>query len=132
VKGPPELETLLADHSEDVREVFDRLRTLVLAVMPGVTEEVDLPDHLTAYGYVEGVRTTTRMRMRDLLVAIAPHSRHVNLQFADGALLDDPEGLVEGTGKRIRHVKVRTLADAERPALRRLIEAQLEARRPIG
>lgn len=42
--------------------------------------------------------------------------------------LDDPDGLVEGTGKRIRHVKVRTIDDAERPALRRLIEQQIRLR----
>ena len=67
--------------------------------------------------------------MRDLLFAIAPHRQHVNLQFADGALLPDPGSLMEGTGKRIRHVKCRTPEDAARPALRALVDEQLAAYR---
>ena len=47
------------------------------------------------------------MQMRDLLFALIPHAGWVNLQLADGALLPNPDGLIEGTGKRIRHVKVR-------------------------
>jgi hypothetical protein len=32
--------------------------------------------------------------------------RHVNIGFFNGAGLDDPAGLLEGTGKRMRHVKL--------------------------
>ena len=44
-----------------------------------------------------------------LLERITPVVREVfhalrALQLADGALLTDPAGIVEGTGKRIRHV----------------------------
>ncbi len=52
--------------------------------------------------------------MRDLLFAIIPHKSCVNLQLADGAELPDPDGRIEGTGKRIRHVKVRSVEDASR------------------
>jgi len=34
-------------------------------------------------------------------------SAHVNVGFFFGAALDDPAGLLEGTGKRMRHVKIR-------------------------
>ena len=34
-------------------------------------------------------------------------SAHVNLGFFHGAALDDPAGLLEGAGKRMRHVKIR-------------------------
>jgi hypothetical protein len=39
-----------------------------------------------------------------------------------GADLPDPEGLLEGGGKLLRHVKIRSLEDLEQPALRNLIE----------
>ena len=42
---------------------------------------------------------------------IAAHKAHVNLGFYDGAALTDPKGLLEGTGKKMRHVKI-TDADA--------------------
>jgi hypothetical protein len=47
----------------------------------------------------------------------------VNIGFWDGVSLPDPEGLLEGTGKRARHVKIRSLPDLERPAVRVLIKS---------
>ncbi len=38
---------------------------------------------------------------------VLAYSKHVNLGFCDGAALSDPAGLLEGTGKTMRHVKVR-------------------------
>jgi hypothetical protein len=51
------------------------------------------------------------------------------VQLADGAMLDDPTGIVEGTGKRIRHVKCRSLDDVARPGLRALLVEQAARRR---
>ncbi len=47
---------------------------------------------------------------------------HVNVGFYFGALLDDPAGLLEGTGKRGRHVKLWPHREVDHPALARLIE----------
>lgn len=47
---------------------------------------------------------------------------HVNLGFYEGASIDDPLVLLEGTGKRMRHVKLRPGVDADAMALCRLIE----------
>lgn len=52
----------------------------------------------------------------------------MNLQLVDGAELADPTGIVEGTGKRIRHVKLRTPEDADRDDIRSLIRAQIRVR----
>jgi hypothetical protein len=89
--------------------------------MPEAREIVDWGNHLLAYSLGE--------RMRDLAFAIIAHKAHVNLQLADGVDLADPDGLVEGTGKRIRHVKCRSIEDCDRPALRRLIDQQIAATR---
>lgn len=48
---------------------------------------------------------------------------HVNLGFYQGADLDDPKGLLEGSGKRMRHVKVRWGQPADEAALAALIAA---------
>ncbi len=48
---------------------------------------------------------------------------HVNVGFFHGAMLDDPAGLLEGTGKRMRHVKLRPAQHADTAALRELIAA---------
>lgn len=47
---------------------------------------------------------------------------HVNVGFFLGAGLDDPAQLLEGEGKRMRHVKLRPDRPCDAPALRNLIE----------
>lgn len=50
-------------------------------------------------------------------------SAHVNVGFFHGAVLDDPAGLLEGTGKRMRHVKLRFGHQVDGTALSALIAA---------
>jgi hypothetical protein len=47
---------------------------------------------------------------------------HVNVGFFQGASLPDPAGLLEGNGKRMRHVKLRPEAPIDEAALDALIE----------
>ncbi|HXC57646.1 MAG TPA: DUF1801 domain-containing protein [Rhizomicrobium sp.] len=48
---------------------------------------------------------------------------HANVGFYHGAMLADPAGLLEGEGKRMRHVKLRPGKVLEVEALQDLIEA---------
>ena len=48
---------------------------------------------------------------------------HINVGFFQGASLPDPARLLQGTGKFMRHVKLKPGTAANAPALRRLIEA---------
>jgi hypothetical protein len=48
---------------------------------------------------------------------------HVNVGFFQGASLPDPARLLEGTGKFMRHVKLKLGTAPNAAALRRLIEA---------
>jgi hypothetical protein len=48
---------------------------------------------------------------------------HVNVGFFYGALLDDPVGLLEGGGKRMRHVKLKPGRKVASGALGALIDA---------
>src|ERR1044071_9032237 len=47
---------------------------------------------------------------------------HVNVGLFFGALLSDPAGLLEGTGKRGRHVKLRPGREVDAEALAQLID----------
>jgi len=47
---------------------------------------------------------------------------HVNVGFFRGAEIADPEGLLQGTGKFMRHVKIRPERNVDAPALMTLIE----------
>jgi hypothetical protein len=48
---------------------------------------------------------------------------HVNVGFYNGARLDDPGGLLEGAGKRMRHVKLKPGREPDLAALGDLIDA---------
>jgi len=103
-----------------VADIARALRRTVLTSCPDAVEWFDPGNGLLAIG-------SSRV-MRDLLFAIIPHKAHVNLQLADGAELPNPDGRIQGTGKRIRHVKVRSVEDAGTSWVRSVIEAQLAHR----
>jgi len=54
---------------------------------------------------------------------VGVYRAHANVGFFHGADLEDPTGLLEGTGKRMRHVKVKPGVDLNASALAALIRA---------
>ena len=104
-----------------LRPVVNALRALVYEIDPSACEVVRLGDRAATYGV--GPR-----RMVDGYAYILPHTRWVNLGFYRGAYLADPNAVLEGTGAKMRHVKVRSLEDVGNPALRTLVEAALAER----
>ncbi len=48
---------------------------------------------------------------------------HITLGFLRGTSLPDPAKLLEGTGKSLRHVKLRSMDDLGKPALKKLVQA---------
>jgi hypothetical protein len=60
---------------------------------------------------------------------IGAYRDHVNLGFYYGAELSDPEHLLEGSGKKLRHIKVREIEEIDRPALCQFVQSSLEERK---
>ena len=110
----------LADKRPAVAETARALRATVLAGFPGAVETFDGADGLLAIGPGASIRA--------FWFAIIPHTAHVNLQLADGVDLPNPDGRIEGTGKRVRHIKVRSEDDARSVPVRRAIADQVSAR----
>jgi hypothetical protein len=110
----------LASYSAEVHELADRVRTFVLTVWPEAVEQVHVPQKAIGYGVGQ--------KMAEVVCVIMPLKTAVNLGFARGTELPDPARLLEGTGKRARHVKITTTADLENPAVRALLEAAVAAR----
>lgn len=84
-----------------------------------VNEMVDVSSKIIAYGYSP--------KYADLVCAIAPYKSQVNLMFSHGTELSDPQHLLEGTGKKARHVKISCIEVVDNSALRELIK-QAEAK----
>jgi hypothetical protein len=75
------------------------------------------------YLYHSSVNYSLSQSTFERICYIAPFKDHVNLGFMFGVHLDDPEGLLEGEGERLRHVKVRSANAADNPALKALVKA---------
>lgn len=115
-------EEALSGSSSQVREIADRLRALIIDVYPEVVE-VPWPKQ-KIIGYVVGPK-----KMSEHFCYIGAYRAHVNLGFYYGAELADPLGLMEGTGKNLRHIKVKNIEKVDQPALRDIIQDSLEERK---
>ena len=60
-------------------------------------------------------------KARESFISIAGYPRWVTLFFLDGARLDDPQGLLEGDGRQVRGIRLKTPADLDSPAVAALI-----------
>ena len=109
VERDPAIERWMVEHSGDLGDIAAKW----FAVMRSCGEDVreTLHDgHPTAcvrdaaFGYVNAF------------------TAHVNVGFFRGAELADPSGLLQGTGKYMRHVKLKPGVDVDSVALRLLIE----------
>jgi hypothetical protein len=69
-------------------------------------------------------------KMSEHYCYIGVYKDHVNLGFNYGAELPDPEGLLQGSGKLLRHVKIADPEDLSNSALRRLVEVASKYRMP--
>lgn len=109
-----------------VQPIARRLREIVTDVDPDFVEVVRLGDPAATYG-------VGPKKMSEGYAYIMPQSKWVNLGFYKGAVLPDPENIMEGTGKQLRHVKVRSMDDAANPAIRDLLkEALFERKQALG
>lgn len=99
---------------EPLWPIMDRLRSIILEIDPDACEVVRLGDRAATYGC--GPR-----KMIEGYSYIMPFAKWVNLGFFRGVSLPDPQNLLEGSGKKLRHVKMRSLTDTERPGVRQLI-----------
>src|SRR5216684_5114154 len=106
---PPALIKFLKPYDREIRDLALKLRAMVLEEMAPCYENIYDAYSAVAIGY------GTSERLSDGVFHIAVYSNHVNLGFNDGAMLDDPKGILQGAGSRIRHVTIKTTADLEQP-----------------
>lgn len=105
----PRVDEWLQDHPKTLRSIVVAARDLLDSGLPEARETIK-------WGYPTWVG-------KGNVAAIQPYSEHVNLQFYRGARLPDPDGVLEGTGKELRHVKLRHAKDVKTPAVKALVRA---------
>jgi Domain of unknown function (DU1801) len=109
-------------------EPFDRpVRELALAARELVLEEMEpcVEPMYDAYNAV-ALGYGSSERLKDGVCRIAVYARHVNIGFNNGAELDNKKCLLEVSGRRVRHITIKTPADLQNPAVRGYLRAAYE------
>lgn len=114
-----DLARLILEKHAAHHELYLEAHRLVVEVVPDIRYSVDLVDGAIGYG--------ARQLGYDGwgMAALSPHKEWVSLVLFRGAALDDPDGLLEGSGTMVRHVKLRSLDELmiRREPLARLLKA---------
>jgi len=118
-KPPKELIDLLKPYDRGIQELTLALRQLVLEEMAPCCEYI-LEVYIIALHY------GPTHRMKDGICYIGVIKDHVNLGFIRGSELADPQRILEGTGKQMRHIKIRNMSDLLRPAIRAYLQEACE------
>jgi len=117
-------EDLLNITPNELRPIVVALKNLILELDVKTCEVVRLGDKAATYG-------VGPKKMSEGYVYIMPHKKWVNLGFYKGAALEDKHGLLEGTGKKLRHIKMHHLEAVHEPEVRSLKQLAIaERQRP--
>ena len=115
----PQLLGFLAAYDRPISDLALALREIILEEAPDASESVYQVYTVAIWFGFSG-------KMKDMFCYITTNARHINLGFPRGTSLPDPNRVLEGDGKTMRHIKFRSEGDLERPFVRRYIQAAME------
>jgi len=123
-KPPRELLEFLYRYDSAVQSLALGLRKLIHEEMAPCHEYIfEMRSKVVLlYGATERV-------IADGICNIGVFARHVTLGFPRGTDLEDPAGVLQGTGKAMRHIRLKKLSDLDRPEIRALLQ---QARKHAG
>ncbi|HLC03693.1 MAG TPA: DUF1801 domain-containing protein [Anaerolineales bacterium] len=110
---------------EYVKSLDDSQAEIVTALRQQVMKAV--PEAREAFKWAQPV-----YEVNGPLCYIKAFSDYVNFGFWRGAELDDPHGLLQGTGDRMRHVKLTSVKDLRKKALQDYLRAAASLNRTKG
>lgn len=92
--------------------------------LPGAVELIYDKANALAIGFGPDERASNAIN------SIAVYSNWINLYFFEGDSLPDPDGLLKGSGVMVRHIRITSVEDLDRPAVKALMAAALRAADP--
>jgi hypothetical protein len=105
-----------------------KLTKLVLAKLrprfPGAVELVYDKKRSLVIGFCPDERAS------NVINSIGVYSKWINLYFFEGDTLADPDGLLQGSGHTVRSVRITSVADLDRPAVKQLMAEALKRADP--
>ncbi|WP_298421864.1 DUF1801 domain-containing protein [uncultured Kordia sp.] len=100
-------------------DLYADLRNYVLELYPEANELVYHTHALTSVFSISE-------KLSDAFCMIPIYTNHLNLGFNKGVLLNDPNKLLVGTGKLIRHIPIKSVADYRNDSVKKLITLAIE------
>ena len=94
----------------DLRPTLQAARKTIKALAPKGTKELAWRTWPIRYSVAD-----------TYVVGVGNYPRWISIYFFRGAELADPDRVLEGSGKGMRHIKLRGTKDAQGPALKKLI-----------
>jgi hypothetical protein len=127
MERPPDSQLIgfLEAYGRHISDLTLALREIILEEAPDASESIYRVYTVAIWFGFSG-------KMKDMFCYIATNAGHVNLGFPRGASMPDPNRVLEGDGKTMRHIKFRTLRDVEQPFVVRYIQAAMEQAAPAG
>ena len=113
------INTFLSSYNEEVFNHALKLREVILAKLPGISEQVDLPARMIAYCFGQ--------KYAEMICTIIPSEKGLKLGFYKGNELPDPDGLLQGNGKISRYVEIKSEKEIKSAALKRLLAEGFKA-----
>jgi hypothetical protein len=119
---PPDRRLLnyLSAYDPHISDLTLALREVVLQEAPDAIESI-VKTYAVSIGF-----SFTGKPLKDGFCHIVTYPSHVNLGFNRGALLPDPNKVLLGKGKAIRHITIKDQSELGRPFVRRYLQAAIE------
>lgn len=115
-------EDILAIARPELRPVCESLRDQIASLHNGVIEVVWPKQKIASFG-------VGPKKLTEHYAYIAVQGSHINLGFYHGTSLADPKSLLEGTGRELRHVKLRDVASTKNAAVTALLRQAIAERK---
>jgi len=103
-----EVDKYIQEAPKDQTETLDKLRDLILKTVPHAKER---------FKWSQPVYTTEKD-----FVYLKSTKSHVNLGFFNFDKVTDTNNILEGKGKRMRHIKIKTIDDFDIQTLKAMIK----------
>ena len=119
-----QLDAIIARRSPEMAKLTRAVLAKVRARLPGASELVYDKKNSLVIGFCPDARAS------NVINSLAVYTKWINLYFFEGDALPDPEGLLQGTGVMVRHIRLDNATDLDRPAVKALMKAALKCADP--
>ena len=102
---------LIEQQQPAIQTLTEALRQRIGAIQPNLSQDASLKLGVIYF------------RHNRVVCALSPHKAHVNLHFYKGKEIPDPQGILQGSGKVLRHIQYRKVEDIDDDILAQYVRA---------